>query len=359
MRVCYFGKFDPNYARNRVFIQGLKKNGVEVIECNSDRRGLFSVSWDLIKKHRQLKDQYDVMVVGFLGHTPAILASFITKKPIAFNALISLYDSTVFDRKNVSPRSWRALYYWLLDKLSCQLVDLVILDTATHIDYFVRTFRLPTDKFQRVFVGSDEETFFPFPAPPAGDKFLVNFHGTFIPLHGAEYIVEAAHLLKKENIHFNLIGRGQTYKEIQQLIVNRQLSNVSLIDYLGYLDSPPFQKLKKYLAEADICLGIFGNTQKASNVIPNKVFEILAMGKPLLTGDSPASREILTDRVNVLFCKMADSADLAEKILELKNNQGLREKIALNGYNLFQSQLRSDIIGKQLKEILNELCSKS
>jgi hypothetical protein len=54
-----------------------------------------------------------------------------------------------------------------------------------------------------------------------------------------------------------------------------------------------YADLKDRIAEADLCLGIFGTSDKAASVIPNKVFQILAVGRPLVTRISPAIRELL------------------------------------------------------------------
>jgi glycosyltransferase involved in cell wall biosynthesis len=54
-----------------------------------------------------------------------------------------------------------------------------------------------------------------------------------------------------------------------------------------------YSELVDWIHRADICLGIFGDSEKAARVIPNKVFQILSTGTPLITRDSPAIRELL------------------------------------------------------------------
>lgn len=355
MRVCYFGKYDPDYSRNRILIKGLRANGVTVIESRTEAKGFFNSALDLWRKHKEINGQYDVMIVGFLGQLYILVAKLLTRKPIVLDAFMSLYDTNVLDRKADAKYSPRAIYSWLLDWLSCRLADGVLLDTQANIDFFVKTFGLPAEKFRRIFVGSDEEMIFPLSEDKVElsrkDKnyFLVHFHGTFIPLHGIEYIVGAAKILEKEDINFLVIGRGQTYRRIKAMIEELNLKNFELIDPV------PYANLKNWLAKADLCLGIFGQTNKAHNVIPNKAFEIIAAKRPLLTGDSKAARELFTNGVDVVFCRMGDAVDLAVKILELKNNFALRQKIAENGHLLFQSRLKPAILGKQLADIVYEL----
>jgi len=99
-------------------------------------------------------------------------------------------------------------------------------------------------------------------------------------------------------------------------------------------------------------LGIFGDSAKTRAVIPNKVYEALAAGKAVITADTPAVKELLTDRKNCLLCRTADAADLAEKIMELKNNRELRRTIAENGYRLFLNKLSPSKATRQLAEYI-------
>ena len=180
--------------------------------------------------------------------------------------------------------------------------------------------------------------------------FLVGFWGNFIPLQGVEYIVKAVKLLEKhQDIQFQLIGRGQTYNKAIKLARRLKIKNIN------FVDRAPQEELPKYMQKADICLGIFGDTKKTQRVIPNKVYEAIAMKKPVITADTPAMRELFTNKKNILFCKIANAQDLADKILELKRNKASREKIAQSGYETFKKYAMPKFIAKNL---LKELKSK-
>lgn len=355
MKVCYFGIYDPSYARNRILIEGLRQNGVEVLECTSRKKGIVKY-FDLFQKHRRIKGKYDSLVVGFPGYQAMIFARFLTRKPIIFDCFSSLYDSMVWDRKEVGPQSARALYSWLLDWLAMQLADRVLFDTKAHVDYASFTFSIRKEKFRKILVGAQTDIFFPLlPAQKnethSNEKiFSVLFFGTFIPLQGIEYIIGAAKRLSKEDVVFSIVGDGQMKKKILRLAGALEVKNVTFADFL-----PP-AALVQEIANADICLGIFGNTEKARRVIPNKVYECLAMKKPVITADTPAIRELLDDN-DVFFVKAADSDSLARGILHLKNNKKTMEKIAQNGYDTFIAHATPHILGKQLQEILNSVIS--
>ena len=346
MKICYFGMYDPNYARNRVILRGLKENGIEVVECNSRSKG-YKKYIELVKKHAKLKGNYDVMFVGLPGQNVMWLARFITSKKIVLDVFSSHYGGYIVDRKFHSSFSLPAFRYWFLDWLSIMLADEVLLDTNEHIKYFSRLVRIKPSVFTRMFVGSDDKVFYPRAKKHHEAKFIVYFHGTYIPLQGIEYIIEAANLLREEkDIEFRLIGKGQTFEKV------KAQSEILKINNLKFIEPVKYQELPEYMAQANIVLGIFGKTKKAGYVIPNKVFEALAMKKAVITRKSKAIDELLTDGENVKLVNPADPKDLADKILELKHHRGQREKIAENGYQLFKDKLTPK---KLVKKILDKL----
>jgi glycosyltransferase involved in cell wall biosynthesis len=115
------------------------------------------------------------------------------------------------------------------------------------------------------------------------------FYGQFIPLHGVDIIIQAAQYLGDAPIRWTLIGRGQEAPRIQAQLAKQP------VDGLQWLEWVPYERLLEHIAQADVCLGIFGTSQKAASVIPNKVFQVVAAGRPLVTCDSPGIRELLTD----------------------------------------------------------------
>jgi len=356
MNVLYFGTYTSNYPRNRNIIKGLQKNGVEVIECSIRAKPRFvpnflEICLRLIKKYQS---NYDAMIVGFPGHSDIPLAKLLTKankKPLIFDAFLSLYDSAVFDRKVIKEGSLKSKYYYYQDKFTCFLSDIVLLDTNEHINYFHKEFGINKDKFRRVFVGTDEDIFYPRENTKGDDSFIITFHGKFIPLHGIQYIVGAAKLLENcRDIRFEILGSGQTYNSIINLANKLRTSNIIFREKVKYEELPNFIK------RGDVCLGIFGDTAKAKRVIPNKVFEILAMRKPLITGDSPAIKEAsIVDRKNALLVELGGSKAIANAILELKEDKNLRNHIAKRGYRLFKKNFTQRIIGQEVKKILEEV----
>lgn len=351
MKICYFGDFDPDYIRTRVLLRGLGVNGAHVFLCNSRTTGIRRFV-ELFKKYRASKEEYDLMIVrtSDVSRYSLFWARLLTGKPIVWDAHYSLYDAWVFDKQFIAPESFKAKYHRAIEWLACKISDAILLDTNKHIDYFVEIFGADKNKFIRVFVGADDSMFFPLEKTEQEEYFNVNFWGKYIPLQGIQYIVRAAKILEKfSEIKFNLAGQGQTYKSIRKLADELDVKNINFIDKVLY------DKIPKFIGGADVCLGLFGDTPKTQRVIANKVYEAIAMGKAVISADTPGMRELFEDKKNILFCRYADSEDLAAKIMELKNNDELRNKIAQGGYELFQERATPKIIAKRL---LSELAGQ-
>ncbi|MEK7583049.1 MAG: glycosyltransferase [Patescibacteria group bacterium] len=345
MTVLYFGMYDPAYSRNSILISGLRQNGVTVLECQDKSPGLKKFI-NLYRKHKTFKGKYDVMMVGFMGHMMVPFAKLTTRKPIVFDAFLSLYDSNIFDRKLAGPHSLKAWYYWILDWLSMHLADRVLLDTQAHINYASTAFHVKKEKFARFWIGVQDAIFYPRNKTRQTNAYVVFFHGSFIPLQGVEYIIQAARILRgHEDIEFWMFGGGQTKESMIQLARDCNLGNVKFFQHV------PVTEVAEKMADADICLGIFGKTSKTARVIPNKVYENLAAKKPTITADTPAIRELFTEQ-DLLLISAADPKSLAEAILKLKGNPDFAQRIAEHGYQTVQLSAIPRILGKQLYENL-------
>lgn len=347
--ILYFGVYEPGYARNWVLINGLRKNGVDVLELKQ-KPGRFAL-FKLFFSYLKFKQKYDAMIVGFPGQEVMFLARVLVwRKPIIFDAFTSHYGGYILDREKWAKNSLRARYFRFLDKWSCNLADIVLLDTNAHIEFFVKEFNLPIEKFRRIWIGANDDNFKPIEWKRYEDnKFHVIFFGTYVPLQGAEYIIRAAKLLESQkDIVFYFIGKGQDKPKSIGLANELGLKNIEFIDMMSSED------LRTEIAKSDIVLGLFGNTPKTPLVIPNKVYEALAMKKPVITADTPAIRELFGEN-DLMLVKIADPKALADAILRLKKDPRLMGILAINGYNKFKSNASPRVLGGVLKNIADEL----
>jgi glycosyltransferase involved in cell wall biosynthesis len=349
-RVAYFGHHDPSYSRNRILAKALTRAGAAVTQL-ADRRPFVQRTPGLVS--RATRREFDVLVVGFPSHSDMLAAHGLARwrgVPTVFDPLTSLWENAVVDRQTAAPGSVRAGRYRLYDRLSCRLADVVLLDTEAHIDFFCDEFGLPRTKFRRVWVGADEELMKPRDPPPDEDDFVVFFYGSFLPFQGVEYIVRAAHLLeqRRQPVRFRVCGDGLTYPDVRNLSEHLGVRNVE------FLPRCSVERLAGLIAQSHLCLGVFGTNAKALRVIPNKLFDALACRRAVITCDTPAIREVLTDRDDVWLCPAGDEEALADAVAALRDDSRTRERIAERGHELFARSFSTEALAPEIGRIVRD-----
>lgn len=300
--VCYLGMYASVFSRNKIYINGLRAHGVEVIECRDDSPGLRKY-WRLWRKHRALRASYDVLVIGYLEHMLVPFAKLISSRPIVADMLGSLADA---EQHSHRPSSWRILKDTIIDWLAVTFADVVLLESKAQKAYFVAQFG-NREKFKVLYTGVDESVLF---CPPGvhHEKNMVLFRGRITPEAGIFHILKAAELLRtRKDIQFRIIGTHYRLAEpVKEMIHELNLTNVEFIN--EYL---PDDVLREKMCEAQVMLGQFESNPRLDRTIPHKAFEAMYMGLPFITAQSPAAAELLTDGESCLFVRRADPADLA------------------------------------------------
>lgn len=358
LKVCYFGSYDPNYTRVRMIVKGLRDNGVEVVECHTchpSKLGRF-----LILSYKFLRVRHvNIILVSENGqiYTPlAKLLGMFTGKPVILDAFLSHYHVGVIETGAVPVGSLKARFLHLIDSMACRIADKVLLDTEDHVEYFSREFNINRSRFESIPIGADDEWFYPRPSQThsPGEQthggLSVLWVGTFYPLQGVQYVLEAAGLLKDHpDIRFDFYGDGPMRTQMEKLAKDTHLDNVR---FHGWI-SP--ETVPSVMSRADVCLGQFGQTVLANMVIPCKVYEALAMGKPLLTGSRQSVEKFLRHREHVYLCRTGEPKAIAEAILDLWNNPALRQRIGENGLRWFRETSSRCKIGARVKAICEAL----
>lgn len=309
--VLWWGRFDPGYSRNRILRKLFTDMGWEVRDFHP---GFTSLA-DLEARLRRLPKPDLIWVPCFRQRDLAAASRWAKSHgvPLAFDPLISAYDKQVDERGKLKPESLRAQRLLSWERGLFQRASLVIADTPAHADYFSQIHGVPRDKLAVVYVGAEEALFKPAPmaARDEGSPLEILFYGSFIPLQGPRVVIEAAQLYQGPPVKWVLLGQGPLRAQCEENA--RGLTNLS---FEGWL---PYEALPARIHQADILLGVFGTTPKAGRVIPNKVFQSLACGRPVITRSASAYPENLVDEAdNGLFWTPAgDARSLADRVATL------------------------------------------
>lgn len=350
---------ETNYPRNELMISAIQKISQPTVissqNSNVYRGGILSILWRSLVGFLQLiprliKRDFDFLFVGFFGQLLTLMITPFCKKPLVLDMFVSAYDTLVEDRKFTNRDSLLAKLFYRLDKKSGKRANLIFVDTDAQAEYFHEEFDIPLAKMKRVFVGCNETLFHTLPQPPVTRTVL--YYCSYLPLHGVDVVVEAAELLQAEtSIGFKIIGKGMEFEKVKKSILEKGLKNIELADPVS------IKQLPYEIQDSLICLGgHFGASAKACRVIPGKVFQIIAMGKPIIVGDNAANRELLTNRVDSLFCEMNNPAALADAISTLIHDQSLRNQLSKGALETYQSSANSEQLMSLVQEtIINSL----
>jgi glycosyltransferase involved in cell wall biosynthesis len=342
---------EPDYIRNQMLRQALAQRNRVTVATEPVRPAAWRYLKALGKAAGQLRRSPDVLLVGFYGQPMVPALRPLTRRPLVLDAYVSTYDTLCYDRQRLRPGSIPGRLAFALDLWSCRWADHLLFDTQAHRDFFIQTFGLPPAKTSVVYVGCDEAHFAPRPAPPPSKTFSVFTYTSFLRLHGVEHILHAAKLLAdRDDVRFTIAGTGARLAEMQRLTLDLGLHNVQ---FPGWV---PFNELPARIAQADLCLGgHFSDVSKARRVIATKTFQFLAMARPTIVGDNPASREVLVHGQHAYLCPMADPPALAAAILELRDDDDLRNRIAEGGLALYRQRFTVEATARALEAVLDGL----
>ena len=350
MRVVYFGTYERGYPRNAQVISCLRGAGVDVVERHQPVWEGREQKWGIgprvlprlalaeARLLRASQTEADAVIVGYPGHLDLPGARrFARGRPIVFNPLVSLSDTFVSDRGRFRAGSLPARLLAAIDRRALRRADLVVADTQANAEFLADLAGLPRERVAVCFVGAEARLFQPSWAPEQPRKAL--FVGKLIPLHGLKTILEATRLAPE--VELRLIGSGQ----LESLLESRP-SNVEWIPWV------PYEHLATELHRAGCALGVFGTSDKAKRVIPNKAFQALACGVPLVTADTPAARELLADGESALLVPPGDAEALADALRRLITDTALAGRIAAGGLLAFQRRASEEVLGRRWRELI-------
>jgi glycosyltransferase involved in cell wall biosynthesis len=351
VKVLSFGTYDRASPRNTQVLSCLRGAGITVVErhrtvwgrhnWSPGPRTLVRLARAELALSRDRPDDCDVVLVGYPGHADLAAARRVARgRPVVFNPLVSLADTLVADRAVVSRGSAPAAVLRGLDRYAFRRADLVVADTGAHAAYFREAFGLPAERVAVALVGAEDGLFRPEPTEPA--VFHALFVGKLIPLHGLETILAAAALAPE--LRFRIVGSGQ----LDRLLGDRPAN----VDHVPWVD---YELLPAELHRASCALGIFGTSAKAQRVIPNKVFQALACGTPVVTADTAAARELLRDQESALLVPSGDPEALAGALRRLAAEPALAERLSAAGLAAYRERASEAVLGARWREIIASL----
>lgn len=183
-----------------------------------------------------------------------------------------------------------------------------------------------------------------------GDRFVILYAGAIGRSNDIGTVLDAARLIKeKEDITILLVGGGNEKEALEARAIEEGLNNVRFI--------PPVEKslIPDYIAASDVGLAILKDVPMFKTTYPNKVFDYMAGGRPVLLAIDGVIREVVEAAGAGIFAQPGDPGAIATGIVKLYEDEGLREEMGMRGRKYVEEHFERREQSRELEEILVEV----
>ena len=293
----------------------------------------------------------DIVYIPYPSVYLSFLLSFFLRKRvlkrIMIDAFISPYDTLVNDRRVFDEKGIVAWILFRMEKYVYSKVEHIVVDTDLNAKFFARLFEVDVCKFKPCPLYTFEN-FDIRRQHVKRDAYKVIFVGNMIPLHGIEYIVRAAEILRYHPIEFHFYGDGQ-----DSMVLERSLAmgsnNIRWVkEWVNH------SSLCEEIADSDLCLGIFGTSNKTQRVCPYKVYLYTMLGMPTVTGRTEWFRA--NSNGEFILVDAGSSELLANEILNFVLRSSEEKKMVSNrSCEYYKNRLSNEIAHEKFCKILYKI----
>jgi len=185
-------------------------------------------------------------------------------------------------------------------------------------------------------------------------KFVVAYTGTMGLAHGLRTVVEAAARLQRDypDIQFILVGEGTDKEALSEMVRSRGLGNIR------FLPKQPREKMPDIIRASEVCLVLLKKAEVFKTVIPTKMLEFMACGRPVILGVDGQARKVLEAAGAGIFVEPEDPNALVRALTRLYKEDGLRRTLGENGRHFIVKHLSREKTAEQYISVLKEITSK-
>jgi glycosyltransferase involved in cell wall biosynthesis len=165
-------------------------------------------------------------------------------------------------------------------------------------------------------------------------KFYITYCGNIGLTQNLQMLTEVAKDLESnEDIQFVLVGNGAYKDELERIIKEREIKNITLLPF------QPYEEISHVFSLGDVSL-VISKPGVGENSVPSKTWSILSASRPVLANfDENELKDIVAENQCGIFTKAGDKAAFTEAILKLYNNRELCEEYGKNGREFIMKNL--------------------
>lgn len=220
------------------------------------------------------------------------------------------------------------------------------------------------DRISVVTNGVDLAQFVPRGADPAflreqglEGKFVCSYVGTIGMAHGLEVVIDAAQLLKargRDDIRFCLVGDGSQREALED---RARVAGVA--DLVKFAGRQPKSRMPAVLASSDVCLVHLRGCELFGTVIPSKIFETMAMQRPMIMGVKGEAREIVAAANAGLEMEPDSAESLAACVTRLADEPGLLQQLGASARSYVEEFYNRDVLAARMLAVAEQAAGTS
>ncbi|MGH9579479.1 MAG: glycosyltransferase family 4 protein [Terriglobales bacterium] len=182
-------------------------------------------------------------------------------------------------------------------------------------------------------------------------KFIVSYVGTLGMAHGLSTVLDAAASLQHSNpeIMFLMVGEGAEKEHLQNQVGARGLSNVSI------LPQQPREKIAEMIRASTLGVVPLRKAEVFQTVIPTKMLEFMACGRPVILGVDGQARTLLEKAGAGVFVEPENAGELTRAILELGADAARCQQMGQNGRDYVERNLSRESLARDYLHVLEDL----
>ena len=182
-------------------------------------------------------------------------------------------------------------------------------------------------------------------------KFVASYFGTHGMAHHLETVLEAAHELREwKNIIFLLVGDGAERSRLVTMRDEMKLSNVVM------LDQQPKEKMPELWSLSSISVVLLKKSALFKTVLPSKIFESMAMERPVILGVEGESAELVMSAGGGICIEPESAKNLAIQVLKLYRDPTLRQKLGSSGRRYVLEHLDRQVLARRFADVMKLVC---
>jgi glycosyltransferase involved in cell wall biosynthesis len=162
------------------------------------------------------------------------------------------------------------------------------------------------------------------------------YHGSLVERNGLELAIKAFARVRATipNAELRIYGSRNAFLDRMMESVRSQ----GMEDSVHYLGPKPQEKIVEAIEESDV--GVIPNLRSIFTELntPTRIFEYLALGKPVITPRSPGITDYFDDD-SLIFFELGDEVDLARKIEFVFNRPDKAVDITKRGQEVHQAHM--------------------